>query len=491
MDFTSLVFLFIFLPVFLTIYLAVRQSPIRLTVILIFSIVFILAGILPVATLFWLVIVSAATYAAGHFIEKDVERNAAAKRNVWLGIVAIVSTLIFFKAISSGYGDGKLGLLFCGASSILFFCNAETQKLIIPLGISYITFQSISYVVDVYRKQVPHEKNFIKFFSYMLYFPKLVSGPITSYKSINKQLEHLKPGSDDTAAGIRRIFSGVIKRILIANQAGLVANAVFGLPISGITPAYAWLGLLAYTIQIYFDFSGYTDIAIGLARTMGITLPENFNYPYMAQSISDFWRRWHMTLSTWFREYIFFPLERRRAKFPGRQVNILIVFLLTGLWHGFNPTFIVWGLIHGAFIAFESAAGAAWLNKIYRPFRHIYTLTIVLTGWIFFRSPDITFALGFIGRLFGNTSGYSPAPFSLTTPLPIIEPSFVLVIIIGIIFSTQLPAISKTLKEKLTVRPAAFISFQTAEDVLLILFFVFAIASQIAGSLKTNIYANF
>ncbi len=342
-----------------------------------------------------------------------------------------------------------------------------------------------------YASQYPREKNFIKFASYALFFPKLISGPITRYKNINSQLSTLGPSTNDTAAGLRRILSGVIKRIVIANQVGIVADAVFNMPANGITPGYAWLGLLAYTIQIYFDFSGYTDIALGLAMTMGISLPENFNYPYTAQSISDFWRRWHITLSTWFREYVFFPLERRRLKFVGRQINILVVFLLTGLWHGFSLTFAAWGLIHGISIALESTSAGLWLNKVFRPFRHLYTLSIILLGWVFFRSPDLKFAMAFIGRLFGNSSGISPLPFSQTTPLPFIEPSFLLAMTAGIVFSMPLSSIFTPLKEKLTAKPSVFMAFQITGDILLILLFTFAIAAQLAGSFAPNIYANF
>jgi alginate O-acetyltransferase complex protein AlgI len=175
------------------------------------------------------------------------------------------------------------------------------------LGLSYITFQVISYLVDVSRGTIPGERDFFRFTTYVLFFPKLVSGPITRYKQFSDQISSLNPSIEEIASGMRRVLIGVLKRILIANQLGIVANAVFDLPTPNTEPAFAWLALIAYTLQIYFDFSGYTDIALGLGRMMGITLPENFNYPYTAQSISDFWRRWHITLSTWFREYVFYP----------------------------------------------------------------------------------------------------------------------------------------------------------------------------------------
>ncbi len=490
MDFTTLEFIFVFLPVFLAIYIVSKQS-MRLVIILAASIIFILAGPNPKATLFWLSAISLITYTTGYFIERNRQKDLKSKIAAWVGILAVLSMFIAFKALAGGFGDRRISLIVCENSTNLFLCNDNSKNFIIPLGISFIAFQSISYIIDVLRNQTPHEKNFIKFASYALFFPKLISGPITRYKNINSQLSTLGPSTNDTAAGLRRILSGVIKRIVIANQVGIVADAVFNMPANGITPGYAWLGLLAYTIQIYFDFSGYTDIALGLAMTMGISLPENFNYPYTAQSISDFWRRWHITLSTWFREYVFFPLERRRLKFVGRQINILVVFLLTGLWHGFSLTFAAWGLIHGISIALESTSAGLWLNKVFRPFRHLYTLSIILLGWVFFRSPDLKFAMAFIGRLFGNSSGISPLPFSQTTPLPFIEPSFLLAMTAGIVFSMPLSSIFTPLKEKLTAKPSVFMAFQITGDILLILLFTFAIAAQLAGSFAPNIYANF
>ena len=491
MDFISLEFLFVFLPIFLTIYTISKQPKTRLVIIAIASLLFILAGRRPVATFFWLSSISVITYAAGYIIEKNRQNMLTAQKVTWAGVIAVVATLIFFKAFASGYGDGRINLLLCNQSIKLFLCNNDTKNLLIPIGISYITFQSISYIIDVHRNRISHERDFIKFLSYSLFFPKLTSGPITSYKNIHSQLNTLEATPNDIAAGIRLILGGTTKRLLVANQVGIVADAVFGMPANGITPGFAWLGLLAYSIQIYFDFSGYTDIAIGLAKTMGINLPENFNYPYIAQSISDFWRRWHITLSSWFREYVFFPLERNRLKFIGKQLNVLVVFLLTGLWHGFNPTFIVWGLIHGVFIAFESSIGMSWLNKMIRPLRHLYTLSIVLLGWVFFRSPDFNFAILFIGRLFGNSTDISPLPFSQTTPLPFIEPSFIMALIVGIIFSMPIFSVFDKIKKKMEEKPSTLLAFLITQDIVLILFFVLAIAAQLAGSFAPNIYAKF
>jgi alginate O-acetyltransferase complex protein AlgI len=312
------------------------------------------------------------------------------------------------------------------------------------------------------------------------------------YKPFADQLPGLAPSTDDLAAGIRRILAGFIKSTVIANQLALVANAGFNLPTPNLTPGWAWLVLIAYTLQIYFDFSGYTDMAVGLGQTLGIRLPENFNYPYIAQSVSEFWRRWHMTLSAFFREYVFYPLERRRLPFAGQQINILIVFLLTGLWHGFNPTFIVWGLLHGAAIALESLGFGRWLKNIWRPLRHIYTLAFVTFSWIFFRANSLSFAYNFLKRLAGNTDKLTVLPFSQTQPIPILEPSFLIILGVAVIFSLPLKQIWDNLRlrrEKST--PASFFLWQISEDLFLVFFAILGLALALSNSFLPNLYAKF
>jgi alginate O-acetyltransferase complex protein AlgI len=271
-----------------------------------------------------------------------------------------------------------------------------------------------------------------------------------------------------------------------------MANAVFNLSTANIEPKFAWLGLIAYAMQIFFDFSGYTDMAIGLGRMIGFHLPENFDFPYIAQSVSEFWRRWHVTLTTWFREYVFYPLERRRLKWAGQQINLLIVFLLTGLWHGFKPTFIVWGLLHGCALALESMGFGRWLKQTWRPIRHIYTLAVILLGWIFFRSNDLQFSYLFLRRLAGDTSGLTLLPFSISTPMPFIEPSFILALAVGIIFSLPVSAIWHQIRAKLEERQVSFyFIFQIFEDVTLVLLFILGLAILLSSIFLPNLYAKF
>ncbi|HNE04827.1 MAG TPA: MBOAT family O-acyltransferase [Anaerolineales bacterium] len=392
--------------------------------------------------------------------------------------VLLILAILFFQKWMNAYDGGGSGLL----------GNAVPLSIFPILGLSYVSFQVISYLVDVSRNGNSTELNFVNYAAYLLFFPKLVSGPLVKYKQFKDQLSNLSFDMDGVAAGLRRILSGVVKRLLVANPLGVVADSVFNLPTANVAPHFAWLGLIAYTLQIFFDFSGYTDIAIGLAKIMGINLPENFNFPYIAQSVGEFWRRWHMTLSGWFREYVFFPLERNRTRLNNQQVNIFIVFLLTGLWHGLTLNFIVWGALHGIMIALESLGGGRWQKQIWRPFRHLITMAIVMLGWVFFRSTNLGYAMEFIGRLAGNTNGLTTLPFSLTRPLPFIEPSFVITLVFAVIFSLPIGQIWQKIRSGFESR---VLIFQFVEDIMLLSLFLLAIGSYLSGSFKPNIYAAF
>ena len=483
MDLTSPLFLFLFLPVFLVLYLFSKQ-PFRLPLIVVASVVFITMG--QFTAIFWLAGILVVTYAVGYGISSAQKNSRAAKWWFWLGVTTNIIVLVSFKFVSAYHAAG-FAWLHMPPTWV-----TPISGLVVPLGLSYITFQAISYLVDVWRGNTPVEKNFFNFSAYLLFFPKLVSGPLVRYKSFSEQLNQLNPTMDDVAGGLRRLLAGFIKRTLIANQLAQVADAVFNLATPNIRPLFAWLGLIAFTLQIFFDFAGYTDMAIGLGMMIGIRLPENFNYPYIAQSISDFWRRWHMTLSTWFREYVFYPLERRRFKWAGQQINLVIVFLLTGLWHGFQPTFIVWGLLYGIAIAFESAGFGRWLKNTWRPLRHLYTLAIVMAGWVLFRAGSLTFAWGFFLRLAGNKTGLTTLPFSQTHPLPFIEPSFVLALVVALIFSLPLfPAWNRLRASMETSRAILYFGFQAAEDIFLIVLFILGLAAVVSSTFAPNLYAKF
>lgn len=473
MDFASLNFLFIFFPLFVIIWTIV-QHEYRLGFLLAASLVFICAGhsaSLPVLLGIALL---------GYLLGRDIEKIKMQKKNasIWMlfGIMLLVGLLLYQKALSTDVVD----------------VNKTNLSNFFPvLGLSFVSFQAISYIIDITRGTIPPETNFWKFLTYILFFPKLASGPIVRYKQFRDQVENWTLNWEQIANGIRRILGGVIKRLLIANQLGIVVDAVFNLPTPNIEPLFAWIALIAYTFQIYYDFSGYTDIAIGLGKIIGVNLPENFNYPYTAMSIGDFWRRWHITLSMWFREYVFYPLERRRLRFSNQPINLILVFLLTGLWHGISINFLIWGGIHGVAIALESLGGGRWVKSIWRPFRHLITILVVMLSWVFFRSSTSDYAFGFIGRLFGNATGLQTLPFTITKPFPLIEPTFLLILLFAFIFSFPVTTILRTIYQRTESNPFISIPLQLIGDVVVVVLFLLAIASQLSGSFQPGIYANF
>jgi alginate O-acetyltransferase complex protein AlgI len=284
--------------------------------------------------------------------------------------------------------------------------NLRVPNLHLPLGISFFTFHAISYIVDVYRREVKPMTRFDSFSLYVTLFPQLVAGPIIRYKTICDQFALEGPTArkhtwEDFAYGVRRFIIGLGKKMLIADVLAITASGVFATPNAHITPEAAWLGILCYTFQIYFDFSGYSDMAIGLAHMVGFKFPENFNYPYISKSVTEFWRRWHMSLSTWFRDYLYIPLGGNRVSEARTYMNLLIVFFLCGLWHGATWNFIVWGLYFGAFLVIERLGFGKILTK-FGPLQHIYLLVVVMIGWVFFRAPDLTYAFKYISHMFGR-----------------------------------------------------------------------------------------
>lgn len=274
-------------------------------------------------------------------------------------------------------------------------------KVLLPVGISFYTFQAISYLVDVYRREVPVQKSFFDLALYISLFPQLIAGPIIRYHDIVTQLKVRDNSLGPFIQGVERFTIGLAKKVLIANHFAMIADKVFDSYHAGTPTLISWMGIIAYTFQIYFDFSGYSDMAIGLGRMFGFKFCENFNHPYIARSIKDFWRRWHISLSTWFRDYLYIPLGGNRVGIKRTYFNLLIVFFLTGLWHGASWNFIVWGLFHGMFLVLERLGFGKVLNKLPRIFQHIYTLLIVMIAWVFFRAADLSQGLVFVKNMFG------------------------------------------------------------------------------------------
>lgn len=461
MDFISPPFLFLFLPLFVLIYSLVRNK-LRLLIGIISSIVFYAWGnFFYIFLILGLVIFS---YLIGSWINSS-QNNKTSAYILWGGVLIILITLIFFKL---------------------------NKDVIYPLGLSYIIFQIISYFIDVHKNKDVYEKDILKFSFYLLLFPKILVGPIVRYTQVKKQLDSLQTKSEDMADGLRRFLKGFIKKALIADTLGTIVTPIFDLQSPVITPGIAWLVIISYSLQIYYDFSGYTDMAIGLGRMMGLSFMENFNFPYLAKNISDFWRRWHISLSTWFRDYVFYPLERRRLKWIGLEINILIVFALTGLWHGFMRNFFIWGLIHGIALVFEASSLGRKFRSSWIPIQHLYTLGVIIVGWVFFRSPTPDFALDFIRRLLGDTRGIQMLPFELTSPLPFIEPTFVLILVVALI--TLFPIgiwVQEKFERILKTREYLRLPFQLGYDISLFLIFLLSLASIASSSYNPGIYGAF
>lgn len=284
--------------------------------------------------------------------------------------------------------------------------NVPIPNIILPIGISFFTFQAISYVIDVYRGNGIVQKNIINVGLYISFFPQLIAGPIVRYQTVAEQIEHRTESFDDFSTGVIRFILGLGKKVLLANTLALVADRAFNMA-GELSVGMAWLGAIAYTLQIFFDFSGYSDMAIGLGRMFGFHFLDNFNYPYISKSISEFWRRWHISLGTWFRDYVYFPMGGSRVKDKKRLLlNLFIVWILTGIWHGANWTFICWGLFYFVLIAIEKICGHEKKKKQLSILRHIYVLFFVVLGWVLFRAENLSQAVLYWANMFGSSGTF-------------------------------------------------------------------------------------
>jgi alginate O-acetyltransferase complex protein AlgI len=348
-----------------------------------------------------------------------MERAASAGRSKALLLAAVVVNLLMltvfkYTAFLLSNLNGLLGLT--GGTPL------AVPHIALPIGISFYSFHAISYLIDIYRRNVRPNDSLVEYSLYIMLFPQLVAGPIIRYKDIHTQLHNHAVKLSDVEEGIYRFVIGLSKKVLLANPLALVADSGFDAPVHDLTTGGAWLCLAAYTLQIYFDFSGYSDMAIGLARMFGFRFPENFNYPYTARSIQDFWRCWHISLSTWFRDYVYIPLGGNRLGPVRTLVNLWIVFLLTGIWHGASWNFIIWGAIHGFFLMAERLLQESRVGQLAVPawLRHVYTMLVVMFAWVFFRVEGLQNAIAFIDVLLGKAGGGAAAqPYSAAQGLHI------------------------------------------------------------------------
>ena len=390
MLFSSITFVFIFLPIVIILCL-VSKPKFHNLILLLTSILFYAFGE-PKYFLIMLSIVLV-SYLGAICIDKFSEYK---KHFLVLTILSDLSFLIYFKYFN--FIVENLNLL-----NIHHF---DFIKVVMPIGISFYTFQALSYVIDVYRSEVKVQKNLYKLALYICLFPQLVAGPIIKYHDIEDAIDSRQINFEDVSIGIKRFIIGLSKKMLIANTLGLVADKIFAQDPSTIPHFVAWLGSFAYTFQLFFDFSGYSDMAIGLGLIFGFKFMENFNYPYISKSITEFWRRWHISLSTWFKQYVYIPLGGNKEGMLKTVRNLGIVFLLTGIWHGAAWTFVVWGIWHGFFIIIEKLLNIKQFDEKYTKLwqiilRHIYCILIFTIGWVIFRSDSLNYAMHYISNMFG------------------------------------------------------------------------------------------
>ncbi len=470
MLFGSTVFLLYFLPLLLLCYFAVpaRFINIRNAILLIFSLVFYAWG--GVRCLFLLLASVTVNYTAGLFVKKPGVGRAV----LAITVTANLAMLGVFKY--AGF-----------AASILKDAGlpVTVPNIVLPIGISFFTFQSLSYVIDVYRGDAAVQKNPLKVALYVALFPQLVAGPIVRYTTVEKELSSRKHTVFDFSEGSVRFALGLGKKMLIANAMGEIADKVFSLDCGLFGTAVAWVGIIAYTLQIYFDFSAYSDMAIGLGRMFGFRFMENFNYPYIASSVTDFWRRWHISLSSWFRDYVYIPLGGNRCSKYRHIINLLITWALTGLWHGANWTFIAWGLYFGIILIVEKYALAKVLPKIPGVIRHALTLVIVMISWVIFRSDTISQAVSYVVTMFGasGVSSVNQAFYFIRQYLP----EFILALIA--VFPIKNAA--KRFFEKRAAKPVFVFSYELLSKGLAILVLGLSYMKLVSGSFNPFIYFQF
>ncbi len=437
MVFTSAIFVFLFLPLVITSYFLIRKE-LRNGLLLLASLFFYAWGEPKYIIIMLISIVI--NYCAGLMIDRYREDKTKKKSALIIGTVCNLGLLAVFK-----YGNFIVDNVNALTSIIGPGLTITIGNIHLPIGISFFTFQGLSYAIDVYRNEAKVQKNIFNLALYVSLFPQLIAGPIVRYSQVAEEIEEREITIDKICYGLRRFIVGFAKKIIIANQMGLMADKVFATQTEGMPTTVAWLGIICYTLQIYFDFSGYSDMAIGLGRVFGFTFLENFNYPYISKSIKEFWKRWHISLTSWFRDYLYIPLGGNRKGKARSYINQMIVFLLSGLWHGASWNFIFWGVYHGVFITLERTSFGKFIDKLWSPIRHLYALIVILVGWVFFRAANLTLAVEYLKNMFifnPSTDLYNLSLF--------LDPKAILILVLAIVFSIPILKWCKELSDKIS-----------------------------------------
>ena len=470
MVFSSYVFLFLFLPILIVCYYLVPSKfrNARNTVLLFFSLIFYgWAGPKYLLLLGLSIAINWSGSAIIYLLRKPIWK----KVSLAIVIVANISIFVIFK-----YTD-----FFITNINSIFGSSIALTGIILPVGISFYTFQGMSYVIDVYRDPSLYLKNPLKVALYITLFPQLVAGPIVRFSDVAAEISCRRENTEECAAGLRRFVLGLAKKIILADTFGIIADQAFSA--SSLTTGMAWAGAIAYTMQIYLDFSGYSDMAIGLGQFFGFHFVENFNYPYISKSVTEFWRRWHISLSTWFRDYVYIPLGGNRCS-PCRQIfNMSVVWTLTGIWHGANWNFVLWGVYYLMWLILEKYILHQLLQKIPAVIRHITTLLIVLVGWVLFRANNLDHALSYLSCMIGRNGTPADLNYFLVQMI-----NYAAFWIIGLIAVTPL---FKTLTTKLNIRFGQNILYQSMRNMGTLLLLGVCVLYIIASSYNSFIYFQF
>ncbi|MFT3868119.1 MAG: MBOAT family protein [Nibricoccus sp.] len=472
MVFSSPLFLFLFLPLVM-LGLILPRLWMRNLWLLVFSLIFYAWG--EVAFIFLMLASTVLNYFLGLWVDRENE-PARRKWAVTIAIILNIGTLGFFK-YANFFVDNLNALL-----SPLGVSPFHIEPVRLPIGISFFTFHALSYVIDVYRRKWVSAKNPADVALYIFFFPQLIAGPILRWSAIAPQIAKRVVTRDGFADGIRRFVGGLAKKMIIANAVAVPVDAIFALPPEQCSASLAWLGVACYTLQIYFDFSGYSDMAVGLGKMFGFQFLENFNFPYIAQSVTDFWRRWHISLSSWFRDYLYIPMGGNRVSAARNYFNLLTVFFLCGLWHGASWTFVIWGLYNGAFLIIERLGVGAAVERLPRPLRHVYLIAVVMVGWLIFRADSVAHIQSMLTNLVGLNHSETTQPLARY-----LTKQVTFALITGAIFSTPFWSGFKTLLVrvcgKLPEKPqTAFVQVGAYAELLLIVLLLAVSSAWMAGN---------
>lgn len=469
MVFSSLIFTFYFLPPVLILYYLSKEKY-RNYILLAASLGFYAYG----EPKFVLVMIGSILLNYGIALLIDKKRRAA-KGLLIADIILNVGILFFYKYLNFGIS----------ITNSLFHSNFSLLPIALPIGISFFTFQALSYVIDVWRGTVKVQKNPLYVALYISFFPQLIAGPIVRYHDIEGQIANRRTDVILFGEGVKRFMLGFCKKVILANNLAVVAEEVFAMPFTTVNPLVLWLGSICYSLQIFYDFSGYSDMAIGLGKMFGFTFAENFNYPYISETVTEFWRRWHISLSQWFRDYVYIPLGGSRVSAILNIRNMLVVWLLTGIWHGANFTFIFWGLGYFVLLVVEKflLKPLEWKSKVLRTFWQAFTLLCVNWGWVIFNSPSLKSGL----RYCLSMLGVYVHSFAWDGMMQAYLREYGLYLILGILFSMP---VMRILEKKISSTKAAVVQ-NTAEPIIYGLVFLWAVSFLILGAHNPFIYFNF